>query len=528
MIWQLIKQKGKVIFMKKKILTILISALMITGASVISASAEEIEATAAPEMTQTAVNGEETAETPEPESEAVLEFESFRYKKSNHGVSIIEYTANEASVEVPKQIEELDVVEIGAGAFRGKSAENVTLPDTVVQIGAGAFENCSSLKKINMPSALVVIYGNAFAECTSLETIVFPETLQYFGEGAFYNCTSLNYVEIPKAVNDFNGSVFGGCEKLYDISVNAENPYYMSEGNVIYSKDKTMLVAFPCAHDGVYSIPEGTLAIGYAAFYKCSGLEEIIMPSTLKTIENAAFVKCSSLTSAEIPESVTSLGGYAFSGCTSLRSVSIPRSVSELKEYTFANCSSLENVKLYSTISSIGENAFSGCTTACTIETDSDTNPAAKFAQKNGLQYKQIAEQKDESVYASEQYSFSSVNVIFNGEPFVTEPAARIINDRVVVPMRALFEKMNAEVSWNAEERSIDSVLGSTVINMKIDSNIMWKNGEEIMLEAPAVILEDRTMVPIRAIAEAFGAEVSWDEASKTVSINYNKTEQEN
>lgn len=527
--------------MKKNILAILVSALMVTGLSVISASAEEIEATAAPETIQTVnnevnndvnddVNGEEAAETPVPESEVVLEFESFKYKKSERGVTIIEYTANEASVEVPKQIEELDVVEIGEGAFREKSVENVSLPDTIVQIDAGAFENCSSLKKINMPSALVVIYGNAFAECSSLETVVFPETLQYFGEGAFYNCTSLNYVEIPKAVNDFNGSVFGGCEKLYDISVNAENPYYVSEGNVIYSKDKTMLVAFPCSHDGVYSIPEGTLAIGYAAFYKCSGLEEIIMPSTLKTIANAAFVKCSSLTSAEIPESVTSLGGYAFSGCTSLKRVSVPRSVSELKEYTFANCSSLENVKLYSTISSIGENAFSGCTTACTIETDSDTNPAAKFAQKNGLQYKQIAEPKetDESVYTSEQYSFSSVNVIFNGEPFVTEPAARIINDRVVVPMRALFEKMNAEVSWNEEERSIDSVLGSTVINMKIDSNIMWKNGEEIMLEAPAVILEDRTMVPARAVAEAFGAEVSWDEASRTVIINYNKTEQEN
>lgn len=509
--------------MKKKILTILISAMMITGASVIAASAEEIEATAAPEMTQTAANSEEMVEVPE--SEVVLEFENFKYTKSDRGVVIVEYTANEASVEIPKQIDELDVVEIGAGAFREKSVENVSLPDTVVQIGAGAFENCSSLKKINMPSALVVIYGNAFAECSSLETIAFPETLQYFGEGAFYNCTSLNYVEIPKAVNDFNGSVFGGCENLYDIAVNEENPYYVSEGNVIYSKDKTMLVAFPCAHSGVYSIPEGTLAIGYAAFYKCSGLEEITMPSTLKTIENAAFVKCSGLIFAEIPESVTSLGGYAFSGCSSLKSVSIPRSVSELKEYTFANCSALENVKVYSTISSIGENAFSGCTTACTIETDSDTNVVAKFAQKNGLQYKQIVEHKeaDESVYTPEQYSFSSVSVIFNGQPFETEPAARIVNDRAVVPMRALFEKMNATVSWNEEERSINSVLGSTVIEMKIDSNIMWKNGEEIVLDAPAVILEDRTMVPMRAVAEAFGAEVSWDDASRTVTINYNE-----
>ena len=94
-----------------------------------------------------------------------------------------------------------------------------------------------------------------------------------------------------------------------------------------------------------------------------------------------------------------------------------------------------------------------------------------------------------------------------------------IINDRAMVPLRAIFEALGALVSWDGETQTVFAINNNTVIAMQIGQDAMYSNGERIELDSPSVIIEDRTLVPVRAIAEAFGNNVDYDAETKTVTI---------
>ena len=102
-------------------------------------------------------------------------------------------------------------------------------------------------------------------------------------------------------------------------------------------------------------------SIGRSAFYGCSGLTSVTIPSSVKSIGNRAFYKCSGLTSVTIPSSVTSIRDYAFACCSGLASVTIPSSVTSIGEAVFACCSGLTSVAIPSSVTSIGIGAFYGC-----------------------------------------------------------------------------------------------------------------------------------------------------------------------
>ncbi len=96
-------------------------------------------------------------------------------------------------------------------------------------------------------------------------------------------------------------------------------------------------------------------------------------------------------------------------------------------------------------------------------------------------------------------------------------------NDRTLVPMRAIFEALGAEVEWENETQTATATKDGIKVSVTIDSNRMQKNGEEIKLDVPARLVGDsRTLVPLRAISEAFGCQVEWDEELQRVDIYKN------
>mgnify|MGYP004626284945 CR=1 FL=1 len=101
--------------------------------------------------------------------------------------------------------------------------------------------------------------------------------------------------------------------------------------------------------------------LGVYAFYGCSGLTSLTIPSSITSIGGGAFEGCSSLTSLNIPSNVTSIGWDAFKGCSGLTSVAIPSSVTEIGSYAFSGCSGLTSLNIPSSITSIGGGAFEGC-----------------------------------------------------------------------------------------------------------------------------------------------------------------------
>ena len=84
--------------------------------------------------------------------------------------------------------------------------------------------------------------------------------------------------------------------------------------------------------------------LGDYAFYGCSGLTSLTIPSSVTEIGDAAFRDCSGLTSFTIPFGVTSIGSWAFSGCSGLTSFTIPSSVTSIGSKAFSGCSGLTNL----------------------------------------------------------------------------------------------------------------------------------------------------------------------------------------
>ncbi len=99
-----------------------------------------------------------------------------------------------------------------------------------------------------------------------------------------------------------------------------------------------------------------------------------------------------------------------------------------------------------------------------------------------------------------------------------------IYEDRTLVPLRAIFEALGAEVTWNQDTRTASAVRGDDTMSITIDSKQLFKNNEAVELDVPAMIVNDRTLVPVRAISESFDCDVQWDGETQTVMI-YSKEE---
>ena len=109
------------------------------------------------------------------------------------------------------------------------------------------------------------------------------------------------------------------------------------------------------------TLPSNVTKIGESAFEGCSGLTSLTLPSSVTSIGSSAFHGCSGLTSLTLPSSVTSIGWSAFYGCSGLTSLTLPSSVTEIGAYAFYGCSSLASLTLPSSVTSIGSSAFYGC-----------------------------------------------------------------------------------------------------------------------------------------------------------------------
>jgi len=116
-------------------------------------------------------------------------------------------------------------------------------------------------------------------------------------------------------------------------------------------------------------------------------------------------------------------------------------------------------------------------------------------------------------------FATDEITVVLDGETLSFEQAPVIVNERTLVPMRAIFEALNAKVNWYAEERIASAEKMGIMIDFQIDNYEMYKNFVTISLDAPAMLINGYTMVPLRAVAESFGVEVIWDGTTKTATL---------
>ena len=117
------------------------------------------------------------------------------------------------------------------------------------------------------------------------------------------------------------------------------------------------------------------------------------------------------------------------------------------------------------------------------------------------------------------------IDVIVNGRTLDLDVAPVIVNDRTMVPMRAIFEALGAEVNW-IPAGIIIATKDELMITMQIDNQnmVIQRAGntdrEVLTLDAPPFISNDRTLVPARAVSEALRAEVEWIPETRTVTVD--------
>ena len=146
----------------------------------------------------------------------------------------------------------------------------------------------SKVKKVVIQNGITRIGGAAFFELSNLKEAVIPESVTEIGYQAFAFC-GMSDIVIPASVITIEEGAFTS-DNLKSISVNADSKSFTSVDDVLFSKDKTVLVAYPGGKAAEsYSIPEGTQKIGIMAFEMQSNPESVIVPASVDYIGEQAF-----------------------------------------------------------------------------------------------------------------------------------------------------------------------------------------------------------------------------------------------
>lgn len=111
------------------------------------------------------------------------------------------------------------------------------------------------------------------------------------------------------------------------------------------------------------------------------------------------------------------------------------------------------------------------------------------------------------------------ITVTVDGEAVVFDAQPEMVNERTMVPMRAIFEKLGAEVSWDQPTQTVTAVTEDKTVVATVGEMSMYVNGEEKVMDVAPYIKEERTYVPARFVSEALDCKVDWDQENYTVII---------
>lgn len=117
-------------------------------------------------------------------------------------------------------------------------------------------------------------------------------------------------------------------------------------------------------------------------------------------------------------------------------------------------------------------------------------------------------------------FAENDISVTLDGRKLSFDVPPQIINERTMVPLRAIFEALGADVNWDQASQTVTSSKDNITIRLTIDSNTMYVNGNTVLLDTPACVVNERTLVPVRAISEAFNTTVDWNNGTRTVIIS--------
>lgn len=111
------------------------------------------------------------------------------------------------------------------------------------------------------------------------------------------------------------------------------------------------------------------------------------------------------------------------------------------------------------------------------------------------------------------------IRVLLDGRQLHFDVQPVIIDNRTMVPMRVIFEELGADIQWNGATRTITATRDGVVVRTTVGERVIEVNGNRITMDVAPMIIDGRTLVPVRFVSEALDAEVDWYTAGRTVFI---------
>ncbi len=199
-----------------------------------------------------------------------------------------------------------------------------------------------------------VVYNKAMTElllyphANEATSFTVPEGVDTIGKYAFDDCINLKDIKFPESIENV------GIE-----SFERSGWFYSIDEGFLYAQD--ILVAYKGGNHSTTTtvmVEDGTRKIAKDAFKSTDGLIEIVLPSSVKEIEDEAFWSVVRLVDIKMPEGLEKIGAHAFDGCRRLTEIEIPGTVKEIGVMAFSSCLELKTVKINEGVEVIGAAAF--------------------------------------------------------------------------------------------------------------------------------------------------------------------------
>ena len=246
------------------------------------------------------------------------------------------------------------LIGIGSEAFQNcvNLTGSITIPEGVTRIGQSAFYECSSLDgSLTLPSTLKYIGQRAFYLCRFPCELILPNELVYIGEYAFYDGTYFGNLYLPENLEYIGTAAFDGCSKLTG-SLKIPQKITQISSDVFCNTGLNGVLEL---HDGITNIgsmafsstslkgelilPKNLVTIGIGSFSGCDFSGDLKLPEGLASIGIGAFASNTRLTGiVELPASLTSISAGAFENCSGIEGIVIPSSIENIREGAFRDC----------------------------------------------------------------------------------------------------------------------------------------------------------------------------------------------
>ena len=380
--------------------------------------------------------------------------------------------------------------------------------------------------------------------------VEFSGDIETISNMAFYG-TRIKSIELPQSVKKIGYSAIANCRLLERVILPD-------------SMESITRYAFNCDISLSYvHLPANLQSIGQDAFMGCYSLENIKIPDSVSVIDTLAFDDCMNLKKIVLPEKITSVKEGTFSICDNLTEVFFPKNLKTIEKDAFSDCFSLKKIILPDGLESIGEYAFNSSETSGeqiiyipesvktigkkAINENIATiygfkgSAAEKYAKENKIPFVAVTE----SMYSEEEYkkalseqvegipeipvetiplktnadvlavtnSNGVINITVGGKAVVFEDAQPFIdgNDRTQIPIRAVAEALGAKVDWDGTERMATITKDNKVITIAINNTDLQVGNKTITMDTTAQIVNERTYIPVRFVGEALGMKVNWE-----------------